>query len=40
MHERFDAALASVRERLGARHALFLDGADVPSSRYVTRGAR
>ena len=29
MHERFDAALASVKARLGARHALFIDGADV-----------
>ncbi len=37
LHERFDAALASMRARLGARHALFLDGADVPSSQYVAR---
>ena len=29
MHERFEAAAASTRAALGARHALFIDGADV-----------
>ena len=28
MHTRFDAALREVRESLGARHALFIDGVD------------
>ena len=37
MHERFDAALASVCERLGARHALFVDGADIPAAHFVQR---
>ena len=37
LHERFDAALASVRTRLGARHALFLNGADVAPAQYVAR---
>ena len=29
MHERFEAALAAVSGRLGARHGLYIDGADV-----------
>ena len=29
MHERFEAALARVEATLGARHRLFIDGADV-----------
>jgi len=29
MHERFDAALASVNARLGVRHALHIDGAEI-----------
>ena len=33
MHQRFDAALATVRSRLGGRHALYVDGADVGTSR-------
>jgi 1-pyrroline-5-carboxylate dehydrogenase len=37
MHERFDAALAAVRTRLGARHGLFVDGRDVDASSYVER---
>jgi acyl-CoA reductase-like NAD-dependent aldehyde dehydrogenase len=37
MHERFDAVLASVRARLGARHGLFIDGTDVSPSQYVAR---
>ena len=38
MHERFDAALAAVRaRRLGARHGLFLNGADVVASHYAAR---
>jgi 1-pyrroline-5-carboxylate dehydrogenase len=37
MHERFDAALAAVRSGLGARHDLFVNGADARSGRYATR---
>ncbi|HET9693895.1 MAG TPA: aldehyde dehydrogenase family protein, partial [Steroidobacteraceae bacterium] len=37
MHERFEAALAQVRGRLGGRHDLFLDGADVAAGHYATR---
>ena len=37
MHERFDAALDVVRSQLGARHELFVNGADVGSSRYAGR---
>jgi 1-pyrroline-5-carboxylate dehydrogenase len=37
MHERFDAALARVRARLGTRHDLFLDGADVAAGQYARR---
>jgi 1-pyrroline-5-carboxylate dehydrogenase len=37
MHERFDAALAAVHARLGARHGLFVDGRDVEASTYVER---
>ena len=37
MHERFDAALATVQARLGARHDLFVNGADVGASRYAPR---
>jgi len=32
LHERFEAALARVRARLGADHALHIDGADVPAA--------
>jgi 1-pyrroline-5-carboxylate dehydrogenase len=39
MHERFDAALAEVRAGLGARHDLYLDGADVPAVQYATRAS-
>jgi acyl-CoA reductase-like NAD-dependent aldehyde dehydrogenase len=37
MHERFDAALAVVRSRLGARHGLFVNGADVAGARHLPR---
>ena len=30
MHERFDAALVTVRSTLGGRYPLFLDGAETP----------
>jgi len=33
MHERFEAALAEVRSRLGATHALYIDGRDVSAAR-------
>jgi 1-pyrroline-5-carboxylate dehydrogenase len=29
LHERFETALAAVRARLGARHAFYIDGADI-----------
>ena len=31
MHERFEAAAASTRAGVGAQHALFIDGQDVPA---------
>ena len=37
LHERFDAALVTVRARLGARHALFVNGADTPAAHMVRR---
>jgi acyl-CoA reductase-like NAD-dependent aldehyde dehydrogenase len=37
LHERFDAALDRVRGTLGARHDLFVDGADVTAGRYAAR---
>ena len=37
MHERFDAALAAVQARLGARHELFVDGRDLEASTYAER---
>jgi acyl-CoA reductase-like NAD-dependent aldehyde dehydrogenase len=37
LHERFDAALARVRDTLGQRHDLFLDGADVATGAYDQR---
>ena len=37
MHERFDAALAVVRGRLGGRHALHVNGADVGAQHYAAR---
>ncbi len=39
MHERFDAALVTVRSTLGGRHPLFLDGADTPAEHYVSRSS-
>jgi 1-pyrroline-5-carboxylate dehydrogenase len=35
MHERFDAALARVQARLGARHDLFIDGVDRATGHYA-----
>lgn len=37
MHERFDTALQAVRARLGARHGMFINGADVAATRYAPR---
>jgi 1-pyrroline-5-carboxylate dehydrogenase len=37
MHERFDAALEVMHARLGARHELFINGADVRTGRYGRR---
>ncbi len=37
LHERFEAALGSVRGGLGARHELFIDGADRPARAYARR---
>jgi len=37
MHERFDAALATVRATLGGRHPLFLNGEDTAAALYVSR---
>jgi len=37
MHERFDAALESVRARLGGRHELFVNGTDVATAHHVVR---
>jgi acyl-CoA reductase-like NAD-dependent aldehyde dehydrogenase len=39
MHERFDAALATVRARLGGRHDLFLNGHDVAAAHSVPRSS-
>lgn len=37
MHQRFDAGLDAVRSRLGARHELFVNGADLGARRYARR---
>jgi 1-pyrroline-5-carboxylate dehydrogenase len=37
MHERFDAALDTMRTRLGARHQLFVNGADSDAAHYAPR---
>ena len=37
MHERFEAAMASVEAGLGARHGLFIDGRDRDARRYAER---
>ena len=37
MHERFDTALGTVCAGLGARHALFVNGADVPAAHSALR---
>src|SRR5688572_21566986 len=39
MHERFDAALAIVRARLGGQHDLFLNGRDAAAAQYVSRSS-
>ena len=39
MHERFDAALVTVRSTLGGRHPLFLHGGDTPAEHYVSRSS-
>ena len=37
LHARFDAAVARVRERLGGRYYLYIDGEDRAASRYFTK---
>ena len=37
LHERFDAALARVRQGLGQTHGLFIDGAFVPRSEVIDK---
>ncbi len=37
LHLGFEAALLRVRESLGARHPLFIDGCDVPAHTHATR---
>jgi 1-pyrroline-5-carboxylate dehydrogenase len=39
MHERFDAALDVARSRLGMRHELFVDGADVATAHHAARSS-
>jgi 1-pyrroline-5-carboxylate dehydrogenase len=39
MHERFDAALDRVSARLGARHELFVDGADRSAQQHAQRSS-
>jgi acyl-CoA reductase-like NAD-dependent aldehyde dehydrogenase len=39
MHERFEAALAVLRSRLGSTHDLYLDGADVATAARATRAS-
>jgi 1-pyrroline-5-carboxylate dehydrogenase len=39
MHERFDAALVTVRSTLGGRYPLFLNGADADAKSYVARSS-
>ncbi|MFC5435807.1 aldehyde dehydrogenase family protein [Rhodanobacter umsongensis] len=39
MHERFEAALARVETTLGARHRLFIDGADRDAAQHAERCA-
>lgn len=39
MHEGFEAALARVAGRLGARHSLFIDGKDCDAAHYAERAA-
>jgi acyl-CoA reductase-like NAD-dependent aldehyde dehydrogenase len=37
LHERFDAALARASDSLGERHALYIDGVDVPGAESAPR---
>lgn len=39
MHERFEAAMARVEAKPGARHPLFIDGSDCETAQYVERRA-
>jgi 1-pyrroline-5-carboxylate dehydrogenase len=39
MHARFETALEAVRARLGARHALYIEGSDVATTRYASRAS-
>jgi len=39
MHERFDAALATVRSTLGGQHPLFLNGVNTAAALYVARSS-
>ena len=39
MHERFENALATMRGRLGATHAMFIDGKDVPAAKTEERAS-
>jgi len=39
MHERFERALATVRGRLGATHAMFIDGRDVAAAQTEERAS-
>ncbi len=39
MHERFEAAAARTRAALGAQHALFIDGRDVPAANNFTKSS-
>ncbi|MBK7171571.1 MAG: aldehyde dehydrogenase family protein [Gammaproteobacteria bacterium] len=37
MHQRFDAALATVRADLGRRHGLYIDGGDVMGESFISK---
>jgi acyl-CoA reductase-like NAD-dependent aldehyde dehydrogenase len=39
LHERFERALTKVRGRLGATHAMFIDGKDVPAAQTEERAS-
>lgn len=40
MHQRFDAALATVRADLGRRHGLYIDGGDVMGESFISKYSR